>query len=112
MWKEDANVQIQNYSRRHIKAVMNSGKSGKEWRFMDFYGNPEVAKRPESWALLRCLSRIVPDPWLCVGDFNEIISSSKKFSSAYRPPRQMQEFQRALDDSNLTDLGFSGPRFT
>lgn len=24
----------------------------------------------------------------------------------------MQEFQRALDDSNLADLGFIGPRFT
>lgn len=81
MWKEDANVQIQNYSRRQISAVMNSSKSDKEWRFTGFYGNPEVAKQLESWALLRCLSRMVPNPWLYVGDFNEIISTSKKFSS-------------------------------
>ncbi len=30
LWKSDAHVHIQNYSRRHINAVINSGMVGKE----------------------------------------------------------------------------------
>jgi hypothetical protein len=43
-----------------------------------FYGNPEVVKRRESWALMRHLSTFTPTPWLCVGDFNEIINFSEQ----------------------------------
>lgn len=50
-------------------------------------------------------------PWLCVGYFNEIISVAEKSSSSYRSPRQMQQFKKALEDCNLSDLGFLGPRF-
>jgi len=38
-------VSIQNYSRGHISVVVQSRGAGKEWEFMDFYGNPNVAKR-------------------------------------------------------------------
>jgi hypothetical protein len=68
LWKKDTHVTIQNYSRGHICAVIQSGKVGKEWKFSGFYGNPDVAKRPDSWALLRHLSRLAPEPWLCVGE--------------------------------------------
>jgi hypothetical protein len=79
---------------------------------MGFYGNPETARRSESWAILRFLSKINPAPWLCVGDFNKITNVGEKSRSSYRPPRQMQEFKKVLEDCQLLDLGFEGPRFT
>jgi endonuclease/exonuclease/phosphatase family metal-dependent hydrolase len=82
------------------------------WKFTGFYGNPEVTRRSESWSLLRFLSSMDPAPWLCVGDFNEIVSLSEKSNSSYRSSSQMQAFKNALEDSHLSDLGFSGPRFT
>jgi len=45
MWNRGAHVSIQNYSRGHISVVVQSRGAGKEWEFMDFYGNPNVAKR-------------------------------------------------------------------
>jgi len=39
-----------------------------------------VTKREQSWELLRYLSKFQPCPWLCVGDFNEIISLSDDLS--------------------------------
>jgi hypothetical protein len=108
----NAQVHIQNYSRRLINAVINSGMVGKEWKFIGLYGHPEVIHRPDSWGLLRFLCGLEPDPWLCVGDSNEIISLSEKSNSSFRPPRQMQEFKQALADGNLYDLGFLGPKFT
>jgi endonuclease/exonuclease/phosphatase family metal-dependent hydrolase len=112
MWKAKNNIQVQNYSRRHINAIVKNGNNSKEWKFTGFYGNPEAANRSESWSLLRFLSSMAPEPWLCVGDFNEIVSLSEKSSSSYRSPSQMQAFKKALEDSHLSDLGFLGPRFT
>jgi hypothetical protein len=111
-WKLDIPVQIQNYSRRHINVVINSGSVGKESKFTGFHGHAELIHRPTSWALLRHLSGFAPEPWLCVGDFNEIISNFEKSNLSLRPPRQMQEFKQALVDGNLADLGFVGPEFT
>jgi hypothetical protein len=86
LWNLDIQVCIENYNMRHINAVIQSESAGKEWKFTVFYGHLEVAKRPNSWALLRYLSRMALEPWLCVGDFNEITSASEKSSSSVRPP--------------------------
>jgi hypothetical protein len=67
---------------------------GKEWKFTGFYGHPEVIHRPASWALLCHLSGIAPKPWLCVGDFNEILSNSEKSNSSFRPPSKCRSLSR------------------
>jgi hypothetical protein len=73
----------------------------------------EAVKRPEAWSLLRCLSRLSPNPWFCIRNFNEIIlSTSEKSSLSIRPMCQMLDFQRALEDYQLMDLGFCGPKYT
>jgi hypothetical protein len=55
---------------------------------------------------------MAPYPWLCVGDFNEITSAFEKSSKTIQPQCQMQAFHQALEDSGLTDLGFTEPKFT
>jgi hypothetical protein len=52
-------VEIQNYSRRHINAIIKMTGNGVGWKFIGFYGHPELAKRKEAWALLRCLSHFI-----------------------------------------------------
>jgi hypothetical protein len=47
-----------------------------------------------------------------VDDFNKITTLYEKSNTSFKPPRQMQAFRLALEDSNLSDLGFIGPRFT
>lgn len=78
LWKNGVNVTIQNYSRRHINAGVVSEVGGVEWKLTCFYGNPEVTKRKEAWALLRYLSHLSSIPWLCIGNFNEIINLSEQ----------------------------------
>jgi len=112
LWNLETKVEVQNFSRRHINATVLDEKTGNLWNFTGFYGNPETARRSESWAILRFLSKINPAPWLCVGDFNEITNVGEKSSSSYRSPRQMQEFKKVLEDCQLLDLGYEGPRFT
>jgi hypothetical protein len=105
-------VEIQNYSLRHINAVIQRRAGEMYWKLTGFYGHPETARRPEAWALLRHLSLLSPMPWLCLGDFNEILSNGEKLSGPPRPYAQMASFQRAPEDSGLNDMGFCGPQFT
>jgi len=54
-WNSSSGVEIQNSTDDLV------------WKFTGFYGHPEAGRRAESWALLRHLASLSPDPWLCLG---------------------------------------------
>ncbi|XP_059429221.1 uncharacterized protein LOC132163036 [Corylus avellana] len=112
LWKDISLLEIQNFSRRHINAIVKEEGTGYSWKLTGFYGHPEWQKRHESWALLRHLRSYNPIPWLCVGDFNEITSQSEKYGEVPRKESQMAQFREALEDCHLGDLGFTGSKFT
>ena len=45
---------------------------------MGFYGEPDTARRHEAGDKLRALNSQQEKPWLCFGDFNEIIKQDEK----------------------------------
>ena len=51
-------------------------------------------------------------PWICLGDFNEILASDEKNGGVRWPMAPMLEFRRTLLHCSLVDLGFNGYRFT
>ena len=106
-WKTDSNVDVQSFSDRHIDAIIDHGVDD-AWRFTGFYGDPDTASREDSWSLLRTLHNRSNLPWLCIGDFNEILLADEKQGWLDRPERQMQGFREALDYCRLRDLGFNG----
>jgi hypothetical protein len=112
LWKNEANLTIQNYSRRHINVTTSYGMDGEFWKITCFYGHPDTTKRKEAWALLRHLSNFLPSPWIVMGDFNEIVDLSEKRGGATRANGQMDDFRQTLEDCSLYDLGFMGPKFT
>jgi hypothetical protein len=69
LWSSDLDLEIKNFSQRHINVVINSSDLGFSWKFIGFYGNPDPAKGEESWWLLRTLVGLSPSPWLVCGDF-------------------------------------------
>ena len=82
------------------------------WRFTGFYGNPDTASWENSWSLLQELSRHSALPWVCMGDFSEILFAYEKLGLLDRQERQMYSFRDALDYCRLKDLGFNGYPFT
>jgi hypothetical protein len=92
--------------------VINSREGQLLWKLTGFYGHLGCNKREESWAILRFLSSLQPAPWLCVGDFNEIVEQVEKEGSLLRRDSQMNHFHEAFEFCQLGDLGFTGPRFT
>ncbi|KAK8952445.1 hypothetical protein KSP39_PZI004212 [Platanthera zijinensis] len=71
-----------------------------------------VHHRRATWSLLRSLRLDSPLPWVCGGDFNEILVQSELDSRTRRPDRQLADFRAALLHCGLSDLGFSGSKFT
>jgi hypothetical protein len=49
---------------------------------------------------------------MCAGDFNEVLSRDEHMSRVERGEQQMKLFRDCLEDCNLLDLGFIGPKFT
>jgi exonuclease III len=82
LWKEEAGLEIQNYSCRHIQAAVKIPGGEGLWKFTGFYGHPDASKRGEAWNLLKLLRDFSPHPWMCAGDFNEILEESEKFGGA------------------------------
>ena len=93
------------FSTNHILAKVKE-VDGFEWYLTCFYGWPKASQKEKSWKLLAHLKMLIDGLWLCIGDFNTFLSSSKKLSK--RPPNngQVEAFCEALDLCQLEDLGF------
>lgn len=61
---------------------------------------------------MRFLKTFQPTAWLCAWDFNEILEQAEKEGATLRCNSQINNFRMALEDCDLSDLGFSGPRYT
>ncbi|KAL0458975.1 UNVERIFIED_CONTAM: putative mitochondrial protein [Sesamum latifolium] len=62
----------------HIDVDILDGNSTANWRFTGFYGEPDASRRREVWEKLVCLSSQSDAPWLCAGDFNEVLMQQEK----------------------------------
>ncbi|KAL0310308.1 UNVERIFIED_CONTAM: putative mitochondrial protein [Sesamum calycinum] len=85
---------------------------GDWWRFTGIYGEPDTGKRFEFWNLLCRLHHQSIRPWLCAGDFNEILAHSEKKGGPLRAEWQIRNFRNCLAECSLHDLGFQGATFT
>lgn len=104
LWNTDTNIKILSYSNHHIDVAINSGEEG--WRFTGLYGHPKASAKVHTWMLIRRLANLFPAPWLCGGDFNQILSPHEKHKGSEKSSEAMWEFQKVLKECDLVDLGF------
>ena len=45
-WNDAAILEIQNFSRRHITAIVTTRDAGCSWKLTGFYGHPDWSRRP------------------------------------------------------------------
>lgn len=82
------------------------------WRLIDFYGFPERNRRRQSWDLLCQLISLSTLPWCCLGDFNDMLSSSDKKGNVDHPNWCLQGFREAVISYDLHDVPLEGYPFT
>ena len=110
-WRNSIDLSIDTFSKNYIDAIINKGKEA-SWRFTGFYSDPVTHKCFESWNMLHQLNNRFSLPWLCAGDFNEIVQRSEKLRGSNRSQNQMQLFRDAIDKCGFIDPGFEGSPYT
>jgi len=110
-WVQECIVSLKHYSPNIIDVTIGS-EANQLWRVSFVYGEPRSELRHNFWDLLRFVRSQWSGPWLCAGDFNEVLSSDEHLSRGERGEQQMRLFRECLEDCELFDLGFSGPKYT
>ncbi|CAL1379935.1 unnamed protein product [Linum trigynum] len=109
-----ANFQLQVLSAcsQHLSVIVSAGTDPK-WLFTAVYASPRQYQQRSLWQTLHRTSLSNDLPWLLSGDFNAILAPEEKSgpsssSTLYR----CKVFNDRINQAELIDLGFSGPRFT
>lgn len=71
-----------------------------------------MSERHKTWDLLRFLRSESNLPWVCIGDYNVVLSQEEHIGVGERCVRQMTCFPGVVDVARLCDLGFIGPIWT
>lgn len=111
LWKEDVDLHVQTFSHNHIDVVVFS-IMGPPWRIIGCYGQQKENCRHETWNMLWHLHSQYSMPWVCIGDYNEILSSEERQGRLPKAHALMQAFRSALLHCNFIDLGYVGNNFT
>ncbi|XP_074299432.1 uncharacterized protein LOC141630527 [Silene latifolia] len=109
LWRKEIECTFVSDFVHHMDYIIREEE--KEWRVTGFYGWPAVTDRHLSWKLLRILGEQSTLPWLCVGDYNEILYSTEMLGGS-RAQWQMNNFQEAVDKCGLRDVQWEGYQFT
>ena len=97
LWRKDTIIQQKSVSNSHIDVLVCSDTlGGKVWRFTGFYGQPHNSRRKESWYLLKFLRNESDLPWICAGDFNEVLSEEEHLGSNKRGEWSMAGLREAV----------------
>uniref|UniRef100_A0A8R7PKG3 Endonuclease/exonuclease/phosphatase domain-containing protein n=1 Tax=Triticum urartu TaxID=4572 RepID=A0A8R7PKG3_TRIUA len=110
-WRRGVEVNLRWKGRYHIDAEVVED-NGTRWRLTGVYGESRAGKKENTWRLLRTLYGQSDLPWLCVGDFNEILFAGEKEGGPARAQGCMDAFRGCLEQCELEDLGFVGDPFT
>lgn len=110
LWRSNTNVSVLGYSRNHIDLLVSDLNGN--WRLTGFYGFPERGRRRLSWNFLQNLASQSDLPWACIGDFNNLLSSSEKRGRVEHPQWLFRGFREAVADCHLIDIPLKGYPFT
>ena len=104
-------MEIRNFSQYHIDSWI-ADRSGEQWRLTCLYGDANRGLRYETWDTMKRLRGESTLPWLCIGDFNEILRQEEQMGPNPRDSAQMEGFREAVDVCGLADLGYKGLDWT
>lgn len=106
-WNNNTRVEILPYSQYHIDTIVT--ESGVDpWRLTCVYGEARVSERRKTWDMLKFIRVTSPLPWMCIGDFNEILLCSEHEGVQERSWSQIAGVWDVLDVCGLVDFGYEG----
>ncbi|XP_023883670.1 uncharacterized protein LOC111995958 [Quercus suber] len=113
LWNSDIVevVQLANTEQEiHVKVKVLANNLS--WIFSAVYASPRNVERCILWENLIKVANLHNKLWVIAGDFTEPLLNEDKFGG--RPVNLSRSllFKDCLDNCNMVDMGFSGPRYT
>lgn len=81
---QEVHIQILDYSMNFIHTVIFAKGDPSDFECSFIYGNPHFQQRRNLWSRILRLNLDRNRPWVCLGDFNEILAAHEK--DGLRPP--------------------------
>lgn len=110
-WNNPLVLDLQSFSKNHIDMKVVDGDED-PWRLTCIYGEGNRALRHRTWQLMSLLCAHSDLPWVCIGDYNEVLRREEHFGVGVRDDAQMNAFRQVVDVCNLADLGYVGLDWT
>lgn len=115
LWNEqDTALEILTATDQAIHAFVQVSASNplSNWLLTTIYASPNLNTCINLWSELVAFVSSHSLPWVLAGDFNEILTHHEGPNSSPPNRKRMSIFNDLLNNCNLLDLGYNGPRFT
>ena len=99
-------------TKQEIHASIKVHSSNLTWLMSAIYASPRLAERRILWDNLKIVAHLHNLPWLILEDFNKVLCGEGKFGGNQVNLNRALEFKGCLDECNMIDLGFAGPKHT
>jgi exonuclease III len=90
---------------------MTITRGGRRWINSFVYASPNPQQRDLLWDYLTDLRVKIHDPWMLIGDFNDIASISEVVGGSFSYSRATKKLNM-MEAFNLLDLGSTGSKYT
>lgn len=111
-WTRNCQTSIIDNNDQQITIKMLYGTANNEMYITVVYTKCIAAERKELWSSLEGVHLVVNGPWSIRGDFNVILDPDEKRGGNPHRMHRSFDFINCMDNCEVTDLGFVGPRFT
>jgi hypothetical protein len=110
-WNNETHIEILPFSQYHIDVIVT--ENGCEpWRFTCVYEEAQTSQRFKTWDMLKYIKSSSSLPWVCMGDFNEVLHRSEHVGVQERSNAHIAGFREMVDVCGLRDLGYEGRSWT
>jgi hypothetical protein len=113
IWNDIVNIDILQANKNFIDMYIMSNNLNISWYATGFYGHPYYSKKHLTCEVIKDIHKQrISSKWMVFGDFNLILNSSEKMGGNNIDYHHTNLFNITLNDCDLNDLGFYGPKYT
>lgn len=111
-WKSNVDIVFLEMTKNWIDAMVNMPSESFYGRCTWLYGTPYNNEKTEFWEEMLRWERRDSEPWMVIGDFNEICWQHEKDGGSGWNTARRRFLIEFMQTCNLVDLGFKGQGFT
>ncbi|XP_057444455.1 uncharacterized protein LOC130736669 [Lotus japonicus] len=112
LWSDDVTVTVVNSSVNHILFMLQLPDSNVSMQVLAVYGWPDEGNKWRTWQMIKNFKPDDTTPWLCMGDFNDVLRPTDKQGGQPVNLAHLQVAQEALSECQLMEVAYAGYRFT